>query len=287
MKTETEKPNSPVRLPKRVRESSKRDYGRLLILAGSRCYTGAPSFASRAAVRGGAGLVWLGVPESIYAVTAVKNDEAMPFPLPCDAQGRLTAEALPEVEARLERMSCLAIGPGLGRSAGVTEFVQGALAASRVPTVVDADALWALSRDMSSLEDAACPLVLTPHEGEFAMLGGLLDGDRVASARRFASRWGCTLVLKGSRSVVAFPDGECYVNQTGNPGMARGGSGDVLTGLMAAMLCQLPFRDAVRAAVYLHGLAGDMAAGELGEYGMTPTDMIRLLPAALKTVTEE
>lgn len=287
MKTETEKPNSPVRLPKRVRESSKRDYGRLLILAGSRGYTGAPSFASRAAVRGGAGLVWLGVPESIYAVTAVKNDEAMPFPLPCDAQGRLTAEALPEVEARLERMSCLAIGPGLGRSAGVTEFVQGALAASRVPTVVDADALWALSRDMSSLEDAACPLVLTPHEGEFAMLGGLLDGDRVASARRFASRWGCTLVLKGSGSVVAFPDGECYVNQTGNPGMARGGSGDVLTGLMAAMLCQLPFRDAVRAAVYLHGLAGDLAAGELGEYGMTPTDMIRLLPAALKTVTEE
>lgn len=287
MKTETEKPNSPVRLPKRVRESSKRDYGRLLILAGSRGYTGAPSFASRAAVRGGAGLVWLGVPESIYAVTAVKNDEAMPFPLPCDAQGRLTAEALPEVEARLERMSCLAIGPGLGRSAGVTEFVQGALAASRVPTVVDADALWALSRDMTSLEDAACPLVLTPHEGEFAMLGGLLDGDRVASARRFASRWGCTLVLKGSGSVVAFPDGECYVNQTGNPGMARGGSGDVLTGLMAAMLCQLPFRDAVRAAVYLHGLAGDMAAGELGEYGMTPTDMIRLLPAALKTVTEE
>lgn len=287
MKTETEKPNSPVRLPKRARESSKRDYGRLLILAGSRGYTGAPSFASRAAVGGGAGLVWLGVPESIYAVTAVKNDEAMPFPLPCDAQGRLTAEALPEVEARLERMSCLAIGPGLGRSAGVTEFVQGALAASRVPTVVDADALWALSRDMSSLEDAACPLVLTPHEGEFAMLGGLLDGDRVASARRFASRWGCTLVLKGSGSVVAFPDGECYVNQTGNPGMARGGSGDVLTGLMAAMLCQLPFRDAVRAAVYLHGLAGDMAAGELGEYGMTPTDMIRLLPAALKTVTEE
>jgi hydroxyethylthiazole kinase-like uncharacterized protein yjeF len=287
MKSGIAKPNTPPLLPRRARESSKRDYGRLLILAGSTGYTGAPNFASRSAVRSGAGLVWLGVPERIYGICALKNDEAMPFPLPCDAQGRLTAEALPEVEARLERMSCLAIGPGLGRSAGVTEFVQGALAASRVPTVVDADALWALSRDMSSLEDAACPLVLTPHEGEFAMLGGLLDGDRVASARRFASRWGCTLVLKGSGSVVAFPDGECYVNQTGNPGMARGGSGDVLTGLMAAMLCQLPFRDAVRAAVYLHGLAGDMAAGELGEYGMTPTDMIRLLPAALKTVTEE
>lgn len=155
-----------------------------------------------------------------------------------------------------------------------------------MPTVVDADALWALSRDMSVLENAACPAVLTPHEGEFAYLGGLLSGDRVSAARRFAERWGCTIVLKGEGSVIAFPDGDYYVNRTGNPGMAKGGSGDVLTGLMAAMLCQLPFRDAVRAAVYLHGLAGDIAAAELGEYGMTPTDIIASLPAALKTVTE-
>ena len=119
-------------------------------------------------MRGGAGLVWLGVPESIYEITAVKNDEAMPFPLPCDERGRLSAEAVPEVEERLERMSCLAIGPGLGRSEGVTELVQGALAASRVPTVVDADALWALSRDMSVLENAACPAVLTPHVHEMS-----------------------------------------------------------------------------------------------------------------------
>lgn len=152
--------------------------------------------------------------------------------------------------------------------------------------MVDADALWALSRDMGVLENAACPTVLTPHEGEFTYLGGRLSGDRVSDARRFAERWGCTLVLKGEGSVIAFPDGECYVNRTGNPGMAKGGSGDVLTGLMAAMLCQLPFRDAVRAAVYLHGLAGDLAASELGEYGMTPSDIIAYLPAALKTVTE-
>ena len=287
MKSGIAKPNTPPLLPRRARESSKRDYGRLLILAGSTGYTGAPNFASRSAVRSGAGLVWLGVPERIYDICALKNDEAMPFPLPCDGRGRLTAEALPEVEARLERMDCLAIGPGLGRREGVVELVQGVRAASRVPTVLDADALWALSRDMSVLENAACPGVLTPHEGEFAYLGGLLSGDRVSAARRFAERWGCTIVLKGEGSVIAFPDGNYYVNRTGNPGMAKGGSVDVLTGLMAAMLCQLPFRDAVRAAVYLHGLAGDMAAGELGEYGMTPTDMIRLLPAALKTVTEE
>lgn len=286
MKSGTAKPNTPPLLPRRARESSKRDYGRLLILAGSTGYTGAPNFASRSAVRSGAGLVWLGVPERIYGICALKNDEAMPFPLPCDGRGRLTAEALPEVEARLERMDCLAIGPGLGRSEGVVELVQGVLAASRVPTVLDADALWALSRDMRALEEAACPCVLTPHEGEFALLGGLLDGDRVSSARRFAERWGCTLVLKGSGSVIAFPDGECFVNGTGNPGMARGGSGDVLTGVIAALLCQLPFREAARAAVYIHGLAGDLAAAERGEYGMTPTDMTDQLPAALKTVTE-
>ena len=140
---------------------------------------------------------------------------------------------------------------------------------------------------MSVLENAACPAVLTPHEGEFALLGGLLNGDRVSSARRFAERFGCTLVLKGQGSVIAFPDGDYRVNPTGNPGMARGGSGDVLTGIMAAMLCQLPFREAVKAAVYVHGLAGDLAAQELGEYGMTPTDMIRLLPAALRSLTEE
>ena len=165
MKSGIAKPNTPPLLPRRARESSKRDYGRLLILAGSTGYTGAPNFASRSAVRSGAGLVWLGVPERIYGICALKNDEAMPFPLPCDGRGRLTAEALPEVEARLERMDCLAIGPGLGRSEGVVELVQGVLAASRVPTVLDADALWALSRDMRALEEAACPCVLTPHEG--------------------------------------------------------------------------------------------------------------------------
>lgn len=287
MKSERVKLNTAPTLPKRDAGSSKRDYGRLLILGGSRGYTGAPSFASRAAVRAGAGLVWLGVPECIYEIAAVKNDEAMPFPLPCDERGRLSADAIPEVEARLEHMSCLAIGPGLGRSPGVTELVQDTLSASRVPTVVDADALWALSRDMSVLENAVCPTVLTPHEGEFAYLGGLLNSDRVDSARRFAERWGCTIVLKGQGSVIAFPDGDYAVNPTGNPGMARGGSGDVLTGVIAAMLCQLPFRDAVKAAVYIHGLAGDLAASELGEYGMTPTDMIRLLPATLKSLTED
>ena len=276
----------PPTLPRRRRDASKHDFGRLLIVAGSVGYTGAPTLAARAAVRGGAGLVYLGVPERIYAVTAVKNDEAMPFPLPCDGDGMLSPEAAPELLRRLEKCDVLAVGPGLGRSAGVTALVGALLEASRVPTVLDADALWALSREMGLFERAACPLVLTPHAREFERLGGDLSAPREEAALRFAREHGCALVLKGRETVCAFPDGECYVNPTGNPGMARGGSGDVLTGLMGALLCQLPFRRAVCAAVYLHGLAGDMCAAELGEYGMTPTDMIERLPQAMRSVTE-
>ena len=276
----------PPTLPRRRRDASKHDFGRLLIVAGSVGYTGAPTLAARAAVRGGAGLVYLGVPERIYAVTAVKNDEAMPFPLPCGGDGLLSPEAVPELLRRLEKCDVLAVGPGLGRSDGIVELVSGLLRASRVPTVLDADALWALSRAPELLERAACPLVLTPHAREFERLGGDLSAPREEAALRFAREHGCALVLKGRGTVCAFPDGECYVNPTGNPGMARGGSGDVLTGLMGALLCQLPFRKAVCAAVYLHGLAGDMCAAELGEYGMTPTDMIERLPQAMRSVTE-
>ena len=285
MKTPSDNQMPPT-LPRRRRDASKHDFGRLLIVAGSVGYTGAPTLAARAAVRGGAGLVYLGVPERIYAVTAVKNDEAMPFPLPCVGDGLLSPEAAPELLRRLEKCDALAVGPGLGRSAGVTALVGALLEASRVPTVLDADALWAISREMGLLERAACTLVLTPHAREFERLGGDLSAPREGAALRFAREHGCALVLKGRGTVCAFPDGECYVNPTGNPGMARGGSGDVLTGLMGALLCQLPFRKAVCAAVYLHGLAGDMCAAELGEYGMTPTDMIERLPQAMRSVTE-
>ena len=285
MKTPSDNQMPPT-LPRRRRDASKHDFGRLLIVAGSVGYTGAPSLASRAAVRGGAGLVYLGVPERIYAVTAVKNDEAMPFPLKCGPDGLISPEALPELEERMAKCDVLAVGPGLGRSDGIVELVSGLLRASRVPTVLDADALWALSRAPELLERAACPLVLTPHAREFERLGGDLSAPREEAALRFAREHGCALVLKGRGTVCAFPDGECYVNPTGNPGMARGGSGDVLTGLMGALLCQLPFRKAVCAAVYLHGLAGDMCAAELGEYGMTPADMIERLPQAMRSVTE-
>lgn len=272
-------------LPKRRRISHKGDYGRLLIIGGCVGYTGAPALAARAAVRGGAGLVFLGVPSEIYAISAAKNDEAMPFPLCCDADGRLSRRAGPVISERLAACSALVIGPGLGRSEEIAGLVSDVVSAAERPLVIDADGLWALSEDMSALKRAGKPVVLTPHEGEFARMGGVLTGDRIADARAFSAAHRCVLVLKGHRTVCAFPDGSVYLNTTGNPGMAKGGSGDVLAGLIGALLCQLPLRLAVTAAVWLHGRAGDLCAEKYGEYAMTPSDIIEMLPEAMKEIS--
>lgn len=261
-------------LPIRPRDSHKGDYGKLLILGGCVGYTGAVCMCASAAVRSGAGLVSVGVPRDIYPIVAVKLDEAMTFPL-----------NPPDVYQRLSASDVCVIGPGMGRDQTVQQFVRDVLMASRVPTVVDADGLYALSRDMELLKRVQCPLVLTPHAGEFARMGGEQTENRVADARRFVERHGCILVLKGHRTVIAFPDGEAYILAAGNPGMAKGGSGDVLAGILGAMLGQLPLKDAVLTGVCIHSAAGDLCAKELGEYGMTPTDMIRAVPAVTKMMT--
>ncbi len=279
---------APSLLPRRARAGSKRDFGRLLIAGGCVGCSGAPTLASRAAVRGGAGLVHLAVPASIYAVAAVKNDEAMVHPLESGADGGLAPGAAEELGRLAAHCDVLAIGPGLGRGEGALEAVRLALR-SRAQLVLDADALWALGRlGLDALADTAKPAVLTPHEGEFTRsLGGSLAPGREEAARRFAVERRCILALKGAGTVVAFPDGKIYVNQSGNPGLARGGSGAALTGLAGAMLCQFGPEKAVPLAVYLHGLAGDIAAAELGEYGMTVTDAIERLPRAMMLITEE
>ena len=280
---------APCLLPRRARESSKHDYGRLLIVGGSVGYSGAPTLASRAAVRGGAGLVHLAVPRDIYTIAAVKNDEAMTMPVNCDENGVMTAGAIPELERTLSRCDVLAMGPGFGRSEGVVEIVRTLAFETSAQVVIDADALWALSQlEPDFLAGLKKPAVLTPHEGEFVRhLGGDLSTGRKEAARRYAAEKRCIMVLKGANTVVAFPDGKTYVNHSGNPGLARGGSGDALTGVMGAMLCQFPAEKAVPLAVYLHGLAGDIAAEEKGEYGMTITDVIDALPEAMKLITEE
>lgn len=272
-------------LPPRPEISHKGDYGKLLILGGSIGYTGAPSLCSRAAVRSGAGLVHLGVPESIYNITAVKNDEAMPFPLP-EKDGKLSAAAATELEAR-GAVDVVAIGPGMGRSEGTVELTLRLAEEIDAPMVIDADGLYALSRDMSAIKRAGAARILTPHDMEFRRMGGDLSGGRLSGASCFAMEHGCILILKGHRSIAAFPNGETYISTRGNPGMAKGGTGDVLTGVLAAMLCQLPTKQAVLTGLYLHGLAGDLCREEKGEYGMTASDIVEMLPRAEKIMMKQ
>lgn len=266
-----------VSLPVRKRDSYKGNYGRVLILGGCVGYTGAVSLCTRAAVRVGAGLVSVGVPRDIYPIIAVKQDEAMAFPLSQPLYA-------PEVFEKLHRTDVCVIGPGLGRGPDAVDFAREVLRETAVPTVVDADGLYALSGDLGLLDGAKAPMILTPHAGEFTRLGGTLTEDRVADARRFVEQHPCVLVLKGHRTVVAFPDGETWVLAAGNPGMAKGGSGDVLAGVLGGLLGQLTVAEAVRAGVCIHAAAGDRCAAELGEYAMTPSDMIAAIPAVTKSM---
>lgn len=268
-------------LPDRDPEGHKGNFGRLLLLCGSRGYTGAAYLAAMGALRGGAGLVFLGVPESIYAIEAVKLTEAIVFPLP-DENGGLSREAVTEIRERLARMDAVVIGPGLGQGPGALAALEAVLKEAKCPVVVDADGINLLGKHMDLLRGRPYPTVLTPHDGEFARLGGDLTADRRASSMTFAKAMGCILVRKGHASLIT--DGETvYRNPTGNPGMAVGGSGDVLAGLIAAFLGQgIPPLAAAACGCWFHGAAGDRCARELGQYGMLPTDMLEVLPRLLK-----
>jgi len=273
-------------LKRRRLDSHKGDYGRCLIISGSLGYTGAPALAARASSRMGAGLVFLGVPEAIYNIMAVKLDEEMPFPLPADKHGRLAANAAGEILHRAEQCDVCLIGPGLGRSPEITELVASIIRIVKTPIILDADGLNAIIGKTEVLEKAAGPLIITPHPGEFARLGGdLSSGDRLRAARTFAHKFGCVLVLKGHRTITALPDGTAFINTTGGPAMAKGGSGDVLAGMIAALIGQrYAIRDAVSTAVYIHGLAGDMCAAEFGENSVTAGDIVAMLPRAARSV---
>ena len=273
-------------LPRRDPEGHKGTFGKVLCLCGSVGYTGAPVFASRGAVRSGAGLVFLGVPESVWPVAAVKSDEAMPFPLP-EAEGRLSLLAEETIRRRAAGCDAVLLGCGLGRGRQTDALVRRLMDLPQ-PLVLDADGINALSGHMDEWERRRGRVtVLTPHEGEFLRVGGNLSQGRTAAATEFAHQSGAVVVLKGPGTVVAGPDGRCRVNTTGNCGMAKGGSGDVLSGVVLALLgLGMDAFDACCCAVWLHGRAGALAAQEKGQWGMTPTDLLERLPQALREVTE-
>lgn len=268
-------------LPDRNPWGHKGNFGKLLLLCGSRGYTGAAFFAAMGALRSGAGLVFLGVPESIYGIEAVKLNEPVILPLP-DAGGRLSADAVPEILTRFPQMDAVLVGPGLGQSEGTLAVVRAVLENAQCPVVVDADGINVLSAHRDLLRGRKSPTILTPHDGEFARLGGVIGEDRMAAAAALAEELGCTVLLKGHETCIT--DGtDGYLNPTGNPGMAVGGSGDVLAGVIMALLgAGLPPLEAAACGAWLHGAAGDRCAAELGQYGMLPTDMLSALPRLMK-----
>lgn len=260
--------------------SHKGDFGRLFLLAGSRGYTGAAALCARSAARSGAGLVTLAVPEDVYPILAAKCcDEVMVRPWAQDDAA---------IVEQAKACTAAVIGPGLGQGERAEKLVLALMRALPCPIVLDADGLNIISRHIDVLDEREGLTVLTPHDGEFARLSGcaLPIADRLGAARDFAAHHRCVVVLKGHRTVTTAWGGCCAVNPTGNPGMAKGGSGDALAGLMGGLLAQRDLPDQAVKAVWLHGRAGDLAAEEKGEHGMTPSDLIEHIPYAMKELVE-
>ena len=268
-------------LPDRQILAHKGNFGRILLLCGSRGYTGAAYLAAMGALRTGAGLTYLGVPESIYAIEAVKLNEPIVFPLP-DDDGKLAVSAAEEIKGLLPKMDAALIGPGLGQSKGTLAALKVVLRDFQGAVVVDADGINLLTQHKYLLRGRTAPTVLTPHEGEFARIAGGVATDRQTAAEQLALELGAVVVLKGHGTIIT--DGTVtYRNPTGNPGMAVGGSGDVLAGMVVSLLGQgVDPVEAAVAAVWLHGAAGDVCAEKLGQYAMLPTDILEELPRLMK-----
>ena len=285
-------PDDLPRMPARPREASKRDFGRVVIVGGSAGMAGAPALAAMAALRSGAGLVELVVPEPVVAIAAAFDPCVMTCGLPA-ADGEFSSGTAASLAARLARASAVAIGPGIGRSDAVRDLVASLWRHLDRPAVFDADALWALSL-CGPLTEHAGPRLLTPHAGEMLRLLGLDPAgpeadDRSfleAEARRMAADTGAVILLKGSGTLVT--DGRCEArNTTGNPGMATAGTGDVLCGVVGTLLAQgLAPYDAAVLGAYLHGRAGDLASGRIGPVGLVADDLVDELPGALRELIE-
>ena len=276
-------------LKKRKKDTHKGTFGHVLIVSGSLGKTGAASLAGKAALKMGAGLVTVATPAGCLPMVARSMPELMTEPLAETPEKTIAAEALPRVLDLLKGKDALLLGPGISTNPSTSEFVMALLPRVKIPMVLDADALNIIAADPRVLGSLQAPAVLTPHPGEFARLLGLTNrevlANRIELALAFARRYRVFVVLKGHRTLTACPDGRVFINPTGNPGMATGGSGDVLGGMIASQIAQeKDVRGAVVSAIYVHGLSGDLGADELGERALTAGDIIRFLPPALKAM---
>ncbi len=266
-------------LPTRPADSHKGTFGRTVVVGGQYGMAGAPLLATRAALRCGVGLAEAAVPHSIYPILAGAVPEAIFTPLPENATGQLDETALPPLLKRLNGASSLVLGCGLGQGTGVRALVRELLTATDCPLVLDADGINAVDAHILSQEEGHGPRILTPHPGEMARLCGLtvanVQADRVELATKTAREWQAVVALKGHHTIIAGPDGRVAVNPTGNPGMATGGSGDVLAGMIGGLLAQgVPPWEAAATGAYLHGLAGDRAAKGRSQTALLPSDII-------------
>lgn len=268
-------------LPNRPADGHKGTFGKILLLCGSRGYTGAAALAAMGALRSGAGLVYLAVPDSIYDIEAVKLTEPVIIPV-ADKDGRYAPASVEQILSLLQGKDAVLIGPGIGQSDGVEAVVCAVLEHFNGPVVLDADGINLMRMHKDILRGRTAPTILTPHDGEFVRFGGVLESDRIASAKQLARDLGVIVLLKGHRTVITDGD-SVYLNRTGNPGMATGGSGDVLAGVIVSLLGQgISPLEAAACGAWLHGAAGDICEKEIGQYGMLPSDMVNVLPRLLK-----
>jgi len=273
-------------LRRRERQAHKGHFGHCLIVAGSTGKTGAAALSANSAMRAGSGLVTLAVAESLHSIMEIKTTEVMTEPLPDSGSGHITSSAFPAIEKLLAGKDALALGPGMGRRPGTAALVQAIVESADLPMVIDADGLNALAEDITILRrKKSADIILTPHPGEMARLLGAsipdVEAVRISVAQDFARNFGVYLVLKGARTIIASPTGIAAINGSGNPGMAAGGMGDVLTGIIVSLLGQhYSTWDACRIGVYIHGYAANLVADEKGEIGISARDVQEMLPYA-------
>lgn len=269
------------KLPDRPQNAHKGNFGKLLLLCGSKGYTGAAALSAMGALRCGAGLVYLAVPESIYIIEATKLTEAIVQSVKDDS-GTFSVDAVGQILPMLSNKDAVLIGPGIGLSAGSDAVLTSVLTHYEGPLIIDADGITLAAAHKNLLRGRKGPTIITPHAGEFVRLAGQMENDRMSAAIKLSRELNAIVLLKGHNTLIT--DGyHAYQNPTGNPGMATGGSGDVLAGMIVALIGQgLSALDATACAAWLHGAAGDICADEIGQYAMLPSDIISVLPRLLK-----